>query len=249
MRWVKNWRRALANLLILAGVLALLYPVGTWAYTWIAHAELVRQLSEQHPGIEGDVTSYFREGGMISALPVDVTVAPEHDAGRQAQWREEQARVAGVFRTAAEEFAASVAGAGGQPIGRIVIPKIGVDVIVLEGTGTQDLREGPGHWPETPFPGQGGNCVVSGHRTTYGAPFFRLDRLEVGDEIQLVLPYVAAVYRVWRSIVVLPYETEVVAQRGVEELSLTTCHPIYSAAQRLVIQAQLVEYRLLQEEE
>jgi len=88
--------------------------------------------------------------------------------------------------------------------------------------------------------------VVSGHRTTYGAPFFRLDNLEAGDEIQLVLPYVAAVYRVWRSIVVLPYETQVVAQRGVEEISLATCHPIYSAAQRLVVQAQLVEYQLLE---
>ncbi|NLT35248.1 MAG: class E sortase [Gaiellales bacterium] len=227
-------------------MLGLLYPVGTWAYTWIVHANLVRQLSEQRPGLEGDIASFFREGDMVAALPVDVTVAPEHDAGRQAQWREEQARREGLLRAAADEFAASVVGMGGRAIGRIVIPKIGVDVIVLEGTGTQDLREGPGHWPETPFPGQGGNFVVSGHRTTYGAPFFRLDNLEAGDEIQLVLPYVAAVYRVWRSIVVLPYETQVVAQRGVEEISLATCHPIYSAAQRLVVQAQLVEYQLLE---
>lgn len=246
VKLIKDWKKALANLLILAGVLALLYPVGTWAYTWTAHASLVRQLSEQHPGIEGDVTSYFREGGMVSTLPLDVTVAPEHDAGRQAEWRDEQARVAALLRAAADGFAESVADAGGRPIGRLVIPKIGVDVIVLEGTGTQDLREGPGHWPETPFPGQGGNFVISGHRTTYGAPFFRLDKLEVGDEIQLVLPYVAAVYRVWRSLIVLPHETQVVAQRGVEEISLTTCHPIYSAAQRLVVQAQLVEYRLLE---
>lgn len=245
MKRGRNWKRLCANLLILAGVLALLYPVGTWAYTWIAQANLGRQLAQQHPGLELAAASYFRETDMILLPQADVSVAPEHDAARQTQLREEQARQVADFRAAAGEFAAFAAGAAGQAIGRIVIPTIGVDVVLLEGTGTQDLREGPGHWPETPFPGLGGNFVASGHRTTYGAPFFRLDQLQVGDEIQVLLPYVAAVYQVWRTVIVLPYETQVVAQRGVEEMSLTTCHPIYSAAQRLVVQAQLVRYQLL----
>lgn len=240
-----NWKRLIANLLIIAGVLALLYPLGTWGYTWIVQTRLARQLEAHHPEIQGDASSFFRQADMIVVVPVDASVAPEHDAGREAALRAERSRLVAEFRVAADSFASLVLGQGGLPIGRIVIPKIGVDVVALEGTGTQDLREGPGHWPETPFPGQGGNFVVSGHRTTYGAPFFRLDQLEVGDEIQVLLPYVAATYRVWRSLIVLPDEVDVVAQRGVEEISLTTCHPIYSASHRLVIQAHLTGYRLL----
>lgn len=223
----------------------MLYPLGTWGYTWVVQHRLARQLAEEHPAIQGDPSFLFREAEMVSILPEDVSVAAEHDAGREASLREERTQLAAELLAAAADFAASAPDRAGQPIGRIVIPKIGVDVVTLEGTGTGDLAEGPGHWPETPFPGQGGNFVVSGHRTTFGAPFFRLNELEVGDEIQLLLPYVAASYRVWRSLVVLPDEVEVVGQRGVEELSLATCHPIYSASQRLVVQAQLVGYRLL----
>ena len=85
---------------------------------------------------------------------------------------------------------------------------------MLEGTDTRDLREGPGHWPETPLPGQGGNFVVSGHRTTYGAPFRKFDKVKEGDLVDLVLPYAVARYRVSRVVIVKPNEMEVVAQLG-----------------------------------
>src|SRR5680860_607420 len=126
------------------------------------------------------------------------------------------------------------------------IPEIGLDVIMVEGTTTGALRRGPGHWSETPMPGLGGNFVISGHRTTYGGPFLRLDRLNQGDVIRVALPYVLLEYRVTRKLIVSPDEVNVVAQRGVEELSLTTCHPIYSAKQRLIIQAKMVTLRPLE---
>jgi sortase A len=71
----------------------------------------------------------------------------------------------------------------GEATARIQIPAIGVDKIVVEGISLQDLKKGPGHYPETPLPGQEGNAAIAGHRTTYGAPFHRLDELEPGDEI------------------------------------------------------------------
>ncbi|MCZ7665333.1 MAG: class E sortase [Thermoleophilia bacterium] len=136
--------------------------------------------------------------------------------------------------------------AGLRAGGRLLIPDIGLDVVMVEGTGTADLRKGPGHWPETPLPGMGGNFVVSGHRTTYGAPFFKLNQLEPGDEIQVLLPFAALTYQVTRTMIVLPTETEVVAQRGIEEVSLTTCEPIYSASRRLIVQAELSGFRLIE---
>ena len=121
--------------------------------------------------------------------------------------RPSERRSYGSWTKRPPSFAATVAGKGGTPLGRIVIPKIKVDVVVIEGVGKSDLREGPGHWPETPFPGQGGNFVVSGHRTTYGAPFFKLDRLKAGDEIDLLMPYVSARYEVTEVLIVAPNQT------------------------------------------
>ena len=87
--------------------------------------------------------------------------------------------------------------------------------------------------------------MVSGHRNIYGGPFLHLDQLKTGDTIDLLLPYVAAHYEVTRSIIVKPTQVEVVAQRGIEEISLTTCDPPFTARNRLVVQAKLVEYKLL----
>ena len=71
----------------------------------------------------------------------------------------------------------------GQAMARIEIPRIGLDKIVVEGVSREDLKKGPGHYPDTPFPGQPGNAAIAGHRTTYGAPFHRIDELVVDDEI------------------------------------------------------------------
>jgi sortase A len=127
----------------------------------------------------------------------------------------------------------------GDPLGRIRIPKIGVSEVFVEGTGTADLRTGPGHYPATPLPGRRGTIGIAGHRTTYGAPFHDIDDLRRGDRIELAMPYGRFTYRVERSRIVPPTATEVTDRVGYDRLILSACHPLYSAAQRIVVFAKL----------
>jgi sortase A len=128
----------------------------------------------------------------------------------------------------------------GDPLGRILIPSIGIKDVFVEGTGTADLRAGPGHYPATPLPGQRGTVAIAGHRTTYGAPFHDLDDLERGDRIELVMPYGRFEYRVERTRIVAPTATWVTDRVGHDRLVLSACHPLYSAAQRIVVFAEEV---------
>ena len=129
----------------------------------------------------------------------------------------------------------------GDPLGRIEIPALGLDWAVVEGTSAAELRKGPGHIPGTSLPGQPGNAVLSGHRTTYGAPFHRLDELVEGDEIIVETTIGRHRYRVVSLLVVAPGDTWVVNGRDGAWLTLTTCNPKYSSRQRLVVFAALVE--------
>jgi sortase A len=128
----------------------------------------------------------------------------------------------------------------GSGIAIIEIPKIGLHSVVVEGISLQDLRKGPGHFPNSPLPGSPGNVVISGHRTTYGAPFARLNELSKGDTIQLVTAKGTFDYQVTQQRVVAPTEVSVIAPTRDSRLTLTTCHPKFSAAQRLIIVASLV---------
>lgn len=232
----RSWRRLIADLMIVGGLLVLLYPAGTWGYARWQQSRLEAKLVASDPVFQAPPADFFQ--GLTPTATADrVGVAADQKAKRQALLAD--------LERAADAFEASLGDKQGVPLGKIRIPKIGVEQVLIQGTGKSDLREGPGHWPGTPFPGQGGNFVVSGHRTTYGAPFFRLDRLRVGDTIDVLMPYAALRYKVTRSVIVLPTQVEEVRQRGFEQISLATCHPIYSAKQRLVIQADLDSFRLL----
>lgn len=130
----------------------------------------------------------------------------------------------------------------GDPIGLIEIPRIGVSEYLVAGVRTDDLRKGPGHYPTTPLPGELGNAAIAGHRTTYGSPFFDLDQLQAGDEIIVtMLGNSRFVYRVTESVVVTPADYDVVLTKDPElaVLTLTTCHPKYSARERLIISSVL----------
>jgi sortase A len=137
----------------------------------------------------------------------------------------------------------------GKGFARIYFPTLGKDEthVVVEGVGKADLKKGPGHYPGTDLPGQLGNVVISGHRTTYGAPFNRLNELHSRDAIVIETRTGWFTYRVERIFVVKPTHVGVtyhVPDRpGVTPtrrlLTLTTCHPKYSAKQRLVVQAVL----------
>lgn len=131
--------------------------------------------------------------------------------------------------------------AEGDGLTRIKIPKIGLDMIVVEGTSSSALRAGAGHYPETALPCDPGNVGIAGHRTTYGRPFHHLDKMAVGDEITLETPIGSCTYRVSRDpFIVAPTEIGVVGPTEVPTLTLTTCHPKGSARQRLIVQATLV---------
>ena len=127
----------------------------------------------------------------------------------------------------------------GDPMGRIVMPSIGISEVFVEGTDAGDLRKGPGHYPATPLPGERGTVAIAGHRTTYGAPFRRIDDLGRGDRIELRMPYGRFAYRVERTRIVPPTEVSVTARVAYDRLVLSACHPLYSAARRIVVFARL----------
>lgn len=133
----------------------------------------------------------------------------------------------------------------GDALARLEIPSIGVDDIVVAGVTTSDLKKGPGHFPETPMPGQLGNSAIAGHRTTYGQPFYDVDKLEPGDDIILTTLDGQYVYTVTGQQIVSPSDYHVVTTTDPDtaSLTLTSCHPRWSASQRIVISSELDENR------
>lgn len=128
----------------------------------------------------------------------------------------------------------------GDPLGRLEMPAIGQRSIVLQGTGQAELRKGPGHYTPTSLPGQRGTVGIAGHRTTWEQPFRRINELEAGDRLVMAMAYGRFTYSVEKTRIVKPSEVSVLAAaKGRERLVLTACHPLYSAAQRIVVFARL----------
>ena len=128
----------------------------------------------------------------------------------------------------------------GAAIGRIHIPRIGADFVLIKGTSVGDLREGPGIYPQTSFPGAAGTTAIAGHRTTYLAPFRHIDDLRRGDTVTVDMPYGRFVYSVIGQEVVKPTDIAVIRPIGYSRLVLSACTPLYSAADRLIVFARLV---------
>lgn len=132
----------------------------------------------------------------------------------------------------------------GEPIGRIVIPRLHLSMVVVEGTSEGDLRRGPGHYDaasgkDTAIPGMGGVVAVAGHRTTYLHPFRRIDDLRPGDNVYLRMPYGTFRYTVFAHRVVASNDWTILRHRAFEKLVLSACHPLYSATHRWVVFARL----------
>ena len=126
----------------------------------------------------------------------------------------------------------------GDSIGKIELPTIDRSYYIVEGTKPGDLRKGPGHYDDTPLPGDRGTTAIAGHRTTFGAPFRKIDKLKKGDEIRLEMAYATIIYRVEKTVIVRPDQTEVKDRVGYNRLILSACHPLYSAAERIVVFAR-----------
>ncbi|MFK8026345.1 MAG: sortase [Ilumatobacter sp.] len=129
----------------------------------------------------------------------------------------------------------------GDALARIEIPALGEEHIVVAGVDKNDLKKGPGHFPDTPLPGQLGNSAIAGHRTTYGEPFRNVDRLAPGDVIRVTTLNGAFTYRVTETQIVAPSDYQVVATSDptVASLTLVSCHPVFTARERIIVSAVL----------
>jgi len=210
-----RWRRAAGNLLLGVSLGLLAY----YSLTTLIGSLAQRDLRDR----AGDVAAY------ATGTPEDLLSAsgPPLDF---SGWADEDLAYWGAV-------------APGEAFGRLVIVAMDLDVMVIKGVSPGDLRRGPGWIDWSDLPGPTGTCGIAGHRTTYGAPFRRLDELSEGDTIDLYSPYRRYRYTVTRSLVVRPDQIEVVASTEHPSLTLTACHPPYSAAYRLAVQADLTEVR------
>jgi sortase A len=132
----------------------------------------------------------------------------------------------------------------GNGVALLVIPRMDLDMVLVEGTGTEALKKGPGHYSNTAYPWEdSGRVGIAGHRTTYGAPFWSLDKLRPGDRIILKTEYGIFDYSVTRTVITdpsgtLPSGSSVLAQTNKPTLVLTTCNPRFSAAERMIVFAR-----------
>jgi sortase A len=130
----------------------------------------------------------------------------------------------------------------GDAIGILIIPRIDLDMVVVEGTDTGSLKKGPGHYTGTAYPWDAhGTVAIAGHRTTYLHPFYHLDALRKGDPITIETEFGTFRYTVTRTEITSPDDGSVLDQTALPSLVLTTCNPRYSAAQRLIVFARRVE--------
>jgi sortase A len=128
----------------------------------------------------------------------------------------------------------------GEELALIEIPRINVTQAVISGVTVEDLKKGPGHFRTTPMPGQLGNAAIAGHRTTWGAPFSRINELEDGDEIVITnLRNERFVYRVSGQKIVPPTDVSVLNATPEPTLTLISCHPKLSATNRIIVTALL----------
>ena len=214
-----RWVRRLGDILLIAGGLVLAYPFWSAGYAQVQQTRL-------------DAT-YRDHSAAFSTL-----------AAANVDTRPRGAPTAEIVRRLAVLYGSRLK--AGDPIGHLRIPLIDLDRLVQQGVrGSANLdpdrallRNGPVHYSLTPLPGAGEPFAVAGHRTTYGAPFYKLDRLKRGDRIFLDTPYARFQYGVAKTTVVLPDNVGVLRDRGYA-LVLTTCTPPYSASHRLIVWAML----------
>jgi sortase A len=130
--------------------------------------------------------------------------------------------------------------ARGAAVGRIKITKIKANFVLVNGTDGPSLRKGPGIYDDVPFPGAPGTTAIAGHRTTYLAPFRKVDKLERGDEVVVEMPYGIFTYEIEKTRIVKPNALYVINRVKYDRLVLSACHPLYSAAKRFIVFARLV---------
>jgi sortase A len=216
LRWV-------GNVSVVLGLLALVWAFWTWRWgdplTGAVTAYEQRQLGREYEAI---ARSY---------------AAPAAPSAAHAGARTEDVPLAAAARRY------RLVRRDGDPVGRLRIPRLGLDVVVVNGTDAGDLRRGPGRDLRTAMPGERQRVYVAGHRTTFGAPFANIDVLRPGDRLVFTLPYATFTYAVVGHRIVDDGDLDVLRSRGREELLLQACHPRFSASQRYIVFARPVAVR------
>jgi sortase A len=206
----------LATLMIVAGVGALAWAVTVWQ--WEDPITAVLNRLEQRE-LAQDFERRVEEG---SSTLVEVS-GPELHASLP--------RAAVAWRKRLQQ---------GDAVARLRIPALDVGEIVVNGTDSGALKRGPGRYLGSAMPGEGELVYIAGHRTTYGAPFSRIDRLHKGDRVFLELPYARIEYAITGSRIVPATQTSVLKSKGFEQLVLQACHPRFFASHRYLVYAKPV---------
>jgi sortase A len=206
--------RLLGTLMILAGVLTLGWAVLVWQWQDPFTAAYTKW--EQHQ--------------LASQLDRRMTRFSSHDDGAPslAALRVAVAKDAATYRKSLHR---------GDAIGRLRIGKLGLQIILVQGTDHESLKKGPGHYIGSALPGQGRLVYIAGHRTTYLAPFSHIDALKPGDYVTIDLPYATFKYRVTKHRVVAATDVDVLRSPDHEVLILQACHPRFFATHRYLVYA------------
>ena len=220
--WIRAVLRFVASVLIVSGVLMLADAGVTLAWQEPVSAFMAaRDQGELEDELDAQASSALRDKELTASI---------RDVKRRIK------RLAELDKKRTEN---------GEAVGKIVFPTLDRDYVFVQGTGLDVLRKGPGHYPATSFPGEGGTVAIAGHRTTYGAPFRKIDKLRAGQHIEIEMPYGTLEYKVEKKQIVDPDATWITDRvKGAERLVLSACHPLYSASQRVVIFARLINARI-----
>ncbi|MFT4617809.1 MAG: sortase A, partial [Halioglobus sp.] len=248
----KDWRWWVGNLgtaLIATGLLIFGFVAYQLWGTGIETARAQNQLETEFDALLAGSASVEApdfaadEGGETApTTTVDPDPDPDADSASQPVTAPDPAGVPIAAPVPVEQQNIDTSIENGSALARLEIARIGRDDIVVAGVRTSDLQRGPGHFPNTPLPGQLGNSAIAGHRTTYGAPFFDVDDLQPGDEIVATTLSGRFTYRVTEQRIVASNEYWVVATTDPTKATLTliSCDPKYTAQKRIVIFSELV---------
>lgn len=228
--------RGTGTLLMIIGALLLVWGFWTWQWgdpvTRIYASWEQRQLEEEH---SKHVASFGNVWRGLELKPVRPSAEPQQVPVAPPKLLRRLHAEAKAYRTSLD---------AGDAVARMRVPRLGLDAIVVEGTGAADLRRGPGRDERTFMPGEGELSYIAGHRTTFGAPFAHIDRLRPGDLATIELPYATLTYRVTSHRIVPATQMSVLKTRGHDELALQACHPRFFATERYIVYASLVSIRL-----
>jgi len=218
---MKKFLKITGIMLIVLGVGVLLYVPGSWVMGYWAQRGLPEQFDQES----------------AAALSLNQSVLDKMQGAAESE----------KIRVLAQQFQSQLHEE--QAIARLEIPKIGVNAVVVEGTGDNSIRKGVGHQARSstpgPLPGMGDNFSLAGDRVLYGAPFLKLNNLAEGDVIKVKTTYAEFEYSVYSKKIIEPEDTSILASPGFESITLITCDPIWSTAHRLIVQGRMTSSKLL----